>query len=153
MQRCKELGRNDPTAALDGSNKRDTIVFQLQSLGNAVVTLSIKSHNLDISSITHDVTGTRMNGLTARIGGKVDAQGNVTACLDLDLLPWAAPLTITPNMIGVAIFGVSPTGGIQLPFIVSKVHYEAAVESAVSYNFDLQLNILAGSFAYGAVAA
>lgn len=137
------------------------VVFEISTIGapqNAV--LNVRSSNLDFTSITHLVMGTIHKGLAARIGGALDFQSTITAVFDLDTPPWLAPPLVLPNARGLLLYGLQaiPIGaagaiGIQLPFIIPKVHYEQAVDKEIIYSFDIQMNILAGNLAYGVQAA
>ena len=101
--------------------------------------------------MTHNVTGTRHVGVTARLAGPKDARGTVTACFDLDSAPYnLATPTIREGMSGVVKEYVDATGTkfIVTPIIVKKVHYESAVEQELRWNFDWELNSLAGAPTY-----
>lgn len=133
-----------------GNYQRGDLIDFIVQINQESTELSIKNHTLDIESITHDVTGTQHGGATARIGGKVDARGTVNAAFDLDNPIYNRPPDINVNSTGVALFGVGEDGtGIQVPFIVKRVHYEASVETEVRYSFDIELNVLAGELVYG----
>lgn len=96
----------------------------------------------------HGASRGNSTGATARIGGKDDASGTVSAALDVDEMPHSAGFDIKPGNTGVMRFGISSTQAVQIPFIVTKLHYEASMESATVFSFDVQMNILAGSVDY-----
>lgn len=116
--------------------------------GGNDATLNVKSHNLDLTALLHDVTGTRHAGVRARIGGPADAQGTVQADFDLDEAPYHDPPSIRPTVRGLMFFHISPTKAIQVPVIVERLHFESAVESQVKYSFDVKMNALAGALVY-----
>lgn len=130
-----------------------TIQFQT-AVG--VTTLSIRSSTGDLESIVHDVTGTRHRGNTARIGGKIDYSTTLTAAFDLDQPPWALPPLLVPNSNGILFLGLAAGGsgsaGVSCGVIISKLHFEQAVDKEIIYSFDAKMNILAGPLFLGARA-
>lgn len=124
---------------------------QWQATGGALATLSIKSHNLDISVLLHDVTSTRHAGVRARLAGPLDAAGTVNNALDLDVPPYLTPPTILPGVGGVAAWGLSSTRAIQLPLICEKLGFTSAIEQEVQWNADWKMDARQGVVIYPAL--
>lgn len=125
------------------------MTFQLS--GGSQATLNITGWNSDREVATFDVTGTRHAGITARIAGKKDARGTVTACFDLDAAPYGLTTpAIREGAIGVIREYVDATGAqfITTPIIVKKLHHESAIGNELRWTFDWELNSLAGSPSY-----
>ncbi len=112
-----------------------------------LVILNIKGHTLDLIAMLYDVTSSGSGGLKARLGGTLDAEGTINASLDLDLVPYGAPLIVAANS-GIAVFGVSPTKGIQVPVIIERVPFKSGVDSEVQYSIQCKMNQLAGFLVY-----
>ena len=125
---------------------------QFQLSGGVLTTLQIKGQSLDEDGLIFDVTHTGSGGRTARIAGKADHKGTINADFDLDVPPYLNPPGIRFGSTGIILFFFSPSRPIQIPVIVSKVHYESAIESEVKYSFDVQENVLVGVIVYPAVA-
>lgn len=121
------------------------IKFLVTPVGLAQTELGIKSHNLDHEVLLHDVTNTKHGGGTARIGGKEDCRGTVTAALDNDEQPWDGARVIFPGAIGLMFFGIGTGIYVQIPYIVGKLHWESAIDAAVTWSFEVSMNVLAGS--------
>ncbi len=121
----------------------------VQPAGAVPITLNIKGYTLDFECLIFDVTSTGSGGVRARINGLLDVKGTINADVDLDLLPFGVP-QIVPGVKGICLFFLSPVKAIQIPTIISKVHYESNVESEVKYSFDVQVNSLAGFIVYPA---
>lgn len=123
------------------------VVFQ--PVSGAAVTLNVTSHNLDISSLLHEVTHTGHAGAgTARIAGKPDASGSVTMDYDADRTPYA--LNLLNGTSGYMLFYVTPTRPIQVPIIIEKVNYKSAVGGKVEFGCDVKMNVNIGSLVYSA---
>lgn len=123
---------------------------KFQPFGGVQTTLNVKGWNFDEESVLADVSNTSHQGRTARIACKADHKGSVSASLDLDQLPFAAPVSIRAGTRGVLLFYLSPLKPVQVPVVVSKLHHEMALEKEVSYSFDVQENVLAGNIVYPA---
>lgn len=121
-----------------------------QPTGGAGTVLSIKSMSLDEECVIADVSHTQTASRTARIAGKGDTKGSITASFDLDLKPYTAPRSIRAGQGGIVLMGFDPAFPIQMPCIVTKVHYESKIESEVQYSFDYAENVLAGVIIYPA---
>lgn len=134
------------------SYARGDFAFLLwQPVGGAAVTLCITSHNLDISVLTYETISTCSGGLMARLVGRTDAKGTVNADLDLNAPPYLAPQSIIPGLSGILVFGLAPGRGIQVPILIPKIHYEAAVQDKVKYSWDAELNSNIGQLVYPAI--
>src|SRR5947209_1306803 len=96
---------------------------QWQPVSGQAATLNIKGHDLTLSVLLHDVTGTSALGVRMRIAGPTDVEGNVQCDMDLDAPPYGTPPLIIPGVSGVAAFGFSLTRSIQVPLIVEKLHF------------------------------
>jgi hypothetical protein len=116
--------------------------------GGGVVVLGIKGQSGDIEQLLFDVTNNKHGGGTARIAGKQDIKATLHASLDLDEQPWAAPFNLATGISGVGLFGINPTKGFSIPFIVGKVHWEQAVDKEISWSIDVSYNVIAGVFTY-----
>ncbi len=114
--------------------------------------LNIKSHDLKLSVLLHDVTHTGSLGVRGRLAGPLDADGNVQLDLDLDQLPFLAIPLIAPGISGIAVFGLSLVGGIQVPLIVETLHFASAVDKEVMWDFAGKMNSRAGFLVYPALA-
>ncbi|MCC6421628.1 MAG: hypothetical protein IT429_25695 [Gemmataceae bacterium] len=121
-----------------------------QPAGGASTEVPVTGHNLDIMAQLFDVTQTSHNGGTARIAGKTDVSGTVNGALDADAMPHNAPLSIRPGTRGIILQKITPTKAVQVPVIVEKLHYEAAVGNEVRFSFDVKYNVLAGDLVYPA---
>lgn len=128
---------------------RTGIAFQ--ALGGVAGLLQVKSHTLDEDGLIFDVSHTLTGGRTARIAGKADTKGTVNADFDADLPPYLPPVNIRFGTLGFIAFYYQPTKPIQIPVIVTKVHYEAAIENEVKYSFDVAENVLIGVVVYPAI--
>ncbi len=113
-----------------------------------VVTLSIKAMSLDEECIIADVSHTRTASRTARIAGKGDHKGTVNYTYDLDLKPYFSTPNIRAGSLGVAALGFDPLFPIQIPQIITKTHYESAIENEVRGSFDFAENIFSGAIVY-----
>jgi hypothetical protein len=119
--------------------------------GGVAGTLNIKSHDINLSVLLHDVTGTAAGGVRMRLAGPLDASGNVKADFDLDLPPYAAAPIILPGLSGIITFGISATKGIQIPSICESLHFMSAVENEVTYDWASKMNSKAGFVVYPAL--
>lgn len=127
----------------------DLIPVTFQPVSGAAVTLNITGHNLDISSLLHEVTHTGHNGAgTARIAGKQDVSGTVTMDYDADRSPYS--LNLTNGTSGFMLFYVTPTRPIQVPIIIEKVNYKSAVAGKVEFGCDVKMNVNVGTLVYSA---
>ena len=122
----------------------------IQVLGFTAGTLNVRGWSLDEEVLVFDVTHTGTGGRTARIAGKADHKGTVNADYDADIPPYLAPVGIRAGGIAVILFFVSPSKPIQVPVLITKVHYEAAIENEVKYSFEVAENVLAGVIVYPA---
>lgn len=123
--------------------------FQATGAG-AAARLNVTGWSGDREVLTFDVTHTGSGGNTARIAGKRDGRGNVNADFDADAPPYAAVPSIQEGVSGIITEYVSITKFIQTPVIIKKLHFESAVGSQCKWNFDWEMNSLAGSFVYPA---
>ncbi len=133
----------------DNYQRGDLLPVIWQATGGTGGVLNIVGYDVSLENMLHDVTGTRHGGYRARIAGLADVTGNVKAHFDLDVMPWVDPPTIRPGVSGVIGFYVSiqATGKyVQVPCIIEKLHLVSGVENALAYDFDVKLNILAGTF-------
>lgn len=121
---------------------------QWQRTGGVLSTLNIKQHDLKISVLLHDVTGTAALGVRMRLAGPTDVQGQVTCDFDLDLPPYLDPPLILPGISGVAAFGLSSNRAIQVPLIVEQLHFASAIDSEVKWDTDMKCNSRAGFIVY-----
>lgn len=126
----------------------DLIDLVFQAANGVATELSIKSHNFDLEAMAHDVSGTAHGGRSARIAGKGDFRATVLAAYDLDVPPYLDPPSVRPGVSGVIYLGLSQTHGISIGVIITKLHGESAVDSAVMYSFDVLENVLAGPLIY-----
>lgn len=111
-------------------------------------TLNIKSHDLRLSVLLHDVTGTKANGVRARLAGPTDVAGQVMCDLDLDDPPYVDPPLILPGISGIASFGMSAARGIQVPLIVEELHFASAIDQEVKWDFSSKCNSRAGMIVF-----
>lgn len=124
---------------------------RFQVSGQAVATLAVTAHSLDISVLLYNVTNTSHGGDTARIAGLRDAAGSIQADFDADLPPYLNPPFIQEGVSGIFLFfysAVSLNRPIQVPMIIEKVHYSMQVGSQTKYSFDVKMNKLAGLLVY-----
>lgn len=128
----------------------DLLPFRWANALGVVFNIGIKGKTTDFMALLFDVTNTNHGGLTARIAGKFDGQGNVTITWDADQPSFGPPL-IVPQANGIIAYGVSLVGVVQIPVVVEKVHWEDKVESEFSWNFDWKFNTLSGLLVYPAV--
>jgi hypothetical protein len=126
--------------------------FIFQPTGGPATTLCVTGHSLDIEVLVYEIINTCSGGLMWRITGRTDAKGSIQADFDLDAPPYVAPQSIIPGMKGIAIFGMNQQAnkGIQVPGLISKNHYEVAMNAQVKYNFDFQLDARQGQLVYPA---
>ena len=127
------------------------VKFQATGQG-AVATLNVKGWNLDEEVLIFDVTHTGTGGRTARIAGKADTKGTVNADFDADVPPYLPAPSIRAGTTGVILCFVTPNKAVQIPVIISKLHFESAIENELKYSFDYQENVLAGVVVYPATA-
>jgi hypothetical protein len=123
--------------------------------GGAQNVLNVRGWSGDHEVLRFDVTNTGHGGQTARITGKEDWRGTINADFDLDAAPYgngAGQPNIRAGTAGVIACYVATdlSKAIQIPVIISKVHYESAVESQLKYSFDVEMSVLAGFFIYPA---
>lgn len=131
----------------DNYQRGDLCPVVFQPSNGPAYTLNVTGHNLDISSLLFDVTGTRHGGAgTARIAGKRDVDGSVAMKYDADLAPYA--LYLIDGVSGMMLFYVTPTRPVQVPVIIEKVHYQCTVGSDVEFVCNVKMNILAGALVY-----
>jgi hypothetical protein len=127
------------------SGHANPVQFQVLGQGQ-VATLNITGSTLDEEinriMVTHSGTG----GLAARLANVLDVKGNVTADFDLLNPPYLNPPAILPGVSGIILIYVSPTRPFQVPCMIAKVHWESKVDGKVSWNFDYELNALAGVY-------
>lgn len=121
-----------------------------QASGGALVTLNIRSHNLELSVLLLDVTTTGSGGVRSRIASLFDVSGTVETVFDLDIPPYAPAPAILPGYKGVALFFIAPNAAIQVPLSVEKLHFQSAVDKEVVYSWDGKCNSLAGAVVYPA---
>lgn len=122
-----------------------------QATGLAVAALNIKEHSLDLTVMLHDVTGVKAAGARARIAGPFDAAGRVVCDVDLDEAPFATAVGVFPGFKGIAVFGVSPTLGIQVPLICEKLHFAGSTDKEMMWDADFKGNSLAGLYVFPAL--
>lgn len=136
----------------DNYQPGSTLPVQFQPTGGVNSTLNIKGWSGDEEAITPDVSGTRHAGRTARIAAKKDHRGTVNATFDLDDPPYGAAPNIRAGTTGVILLHTSASLNkpIQIPVIITKVHYESAIENALVWSFDWAENVIAGSLVYPA---
>ena len=128
------------------------VPVEWQRDGTAVVsTLNIKSHDLRLSVLLHDVTGSAAGGVRARLAGPTDVAGQVMCDLDLDAPPYIDPPLILPGASGITNFGVSASKGIQVPVIVEELHFSSAIDQEVKWDFSCKANSIAGVIVYPAL--
>lgn len=132
------------------SGHRAGVAFFTQGEGGATV-LQVKSQTLDEDGLIFDVSNTGTGGRTARIAGKADHKGTVNADFDADAPPYLAPPAIRFGTLGIIMFFFQPSKPIQIPVIVTKTHFESAIESEIRYSFECAENVLAGVIVYPAV--
>lgn len=118
---------------------------------NALFTLNIKEHSLELSVLLHDVTGVKSQGVRARIAGPTDVSGRVVLDLDMDEAPITAAVGVQPGTRGVALWGLDATRGIQVPLIVEKLHFSGSTDKEMMWDSDMKCNSLAGSIVYPAL--
>ena len=116
-----------------------------------VTTLNIKSHDLRISALLHDVTGTSAGGVRARLAGPTDVAGQVMCDLDLDAPPYINPPYMLPGVSGVCLFGMSASKGIQVPMIIEELHFSSAIDQEVKWDTSMKANSIAGVIVYPAL--
>lgn len=121
-----------------------------QPLGQPAVTLNVKTLSLDEDGVIADVTHTGTGGRTARIAGKGDHKATVGADYDLDIKPYNPPVSIRFGSLGIIVLGFDPAFPIQIPAVVTKTHYESAIENEVKYSFDCAESVLSGVIVYPA---
>lgn len=126
--------------------------WQAQGLGVATA-LNIKSHNLTLLSLLHDVTGVLAGGVRARLAGPTDVDGDMQ--LDFDALapPYLSPPLIQNGVSGVAAWGLSaaPVRSISVPLICEKVHFASAVDKEVMWDAAFKCNSIVGPIVYPAL--
>ena len=123
-----------------------------QSAGQAAAgQLNVKDHNLEISVLLHDVTGVKSQGFRARISGPQDMSGRVVCDLDLDEVPWQAPLLVLPGFGGVFGYGISRNQAIQVPMICEKLHFAGGTDKEMMWDADWKANSLMGLMVYPAL--
>ena len=128
------------------------VPVEWQRSGTAVITnLNIKSHDLRLSCLLHDVSGSGSGAGRARLAGPLDVAGQVMCDLDLDNPPYVDPPLIVPGVSGVCNFGLSASKGIQVPVIVEELHFTSAFEQQVKWDFSVKMNQLAGVIVYPAL--
>lgn len=118
---------------------------------NVITTLAIKSHDLRISALLHDVTSSATGGGRARLAGPLDVAGQVMCDLDLDAPPYVDPPLLLPGVSGITNFGVSVSKGIQVPVILEELHFSSAIDQEVKWDFSVKMNQLAGVIVYPAL--
>lgn len=128
----------------------DLAFFQFQPIGGGITTLNITEHNLDIEVALFEVLNTGSGGFMARIVGRTDAKGTINADFDVDIPNYLVP-QILPGVRNLSQFGLAPLRGIQIPSVVSKLHYSVAVSSQVKYSFDVAMDSRAGAVVYPAI--
>ena len=128
----------------------DKVKMAWQALGQGAVILNIKTMSLDEEVVIADVSHTGTGSRTARIAGKGDHKFTIGADYDLDIKPYNPPVSIRAGVLGIALLGFDPAFPIQIPCIVTKAHYESAMENEVKYSFDAGENVLAGVIVYPA---
>lgn len=133
---------------MNAFQRGDTIIFTMTPSGLPNVALGVKTTSGDLDCLRFDVTNNLHGGATAKIPGKSDFKGTVTASLDLDAQPWAAPFNVIPGVSAVFFMGISTSKSFQVPIIIGKVHWETSVEKEVTWSFDVEMNILAGNLVF-----
>lgn len=135
----------------DNYQRGDLLPCRWTPLGGAAVVLNITGYGIALESLSLDVTGTRHGGKRARFGGTEDSKGNITAFLDLDNAPWPA---LNPGIRNGALGILEPfvitdrSKAFVIPILIPRVNYKSAMQEALSWNFDYELSVLAGTFAY-----
>lgn len=122
-----------------------------QRTGGVAGTLNIKQHDLKISVLLHDVTGTASLGVRGRLAGPTDVAGQVMCDLDLDVPPYIDPPLMLPGISGVAAFGMSASRAIQVPVIIEQLHFASAIDQEVKWDTDMKANSRAGLIVYPAL--
>lgn len=128
----------------------DFAFFQFQAQGGPLTTLCITGHTLKIEVKIYEILNTCSGGLMWRLTGRTDAQGTINADYDLDAPPYLPPQSIIAGTRGISVFGLAPGRGIQVPGIVTSVHYEVAMEKQVSFGYDFCLDARQGQLVYPA---
>jgi len=124
------------------------VAFQPTNGSNTV--LNIRGWSGDHEIAIFDVTHTGSGGHTARITGKDDWRGSVNAVFDLDQPAYSTPPSIRPGVKGIIQKYVATNKVIQIPVVITKVHYESAVENELRYNFDVAMDSITGVMVYPA---
>jgi hypothetical protein len=122
------------------------VTFQPQGGQNFVV--NIKEQDFALQVLLHDVTGFKALGVRARIAGPLDITGRMVCDFDTDEPPYGNPPLIVPGVRGIAVFGVSPIKGIQLPLICEKLHFSGSTDKEMMWDADWRANSLAGIVVY-----
>jgi hypothetical protein len=124
--------------------------FLFQAAGGPLTTICVTAHNIDIEVLTYEIINTCSGGLMWKLTGRTDAKGTFNADYDLDAPPYVAPQSIIAGTRGIAVFGLAPNKGIQMPSIIKKTHYEIAMQAQVKYSSDLELDARQGQLVYPA---
>lgn len=123
------------------------LTFRLNNAG-ANVDLRVRQWSFDEEGLIFDVTNTTHGGRTARIAGKGDHKGTALICFDLTLPPYGASPGIRFGTSGVFRHKISATTGaagdifIRIPAIITKVHYESAVDQELRWSVDWAENFI-----------
>ena len=111
-------------------------------------TLNIKGHNLKLSALLIDVTNSGTGGTRARISGVNDFNGTLNMSYDLDIPHFNSPPLLVHGQPGVAVFGLDPAHGIQVPMSCEEVGASSAVDKEVLFDVTMKANALAGVLVY-----
>lgn len=123
---------------------------QVTPLGSASIVLGITEHSWEEEINTILVTNSASGGVAARIANVLDGKGTVHADYDV-LNPYyigPAPLIVS-GMIGTFLFQLAPVPALrffQVPGIIRRVPWSSQVMGKVSYQFEVELNSLAGAY-------
>lgn len=132
---------------LSAPQRGDSCPAFWQATGYALAPpLNIHDDTLDIEALMIEVTNTGSGGVTSRLGGKLDASATVNSEFDLNAQPYLAPFYLLPGLSGIYGKTVAPLGPrvIQVPTIISKTHYQSAIDTDVKQSFDVKCNARAG---------
>lgn len=121
----------------------------MDGLGGGFATIQVTDHSWKEMVNDLDVTSSGMLGLQALVGGVFRGDGNVKGKVNSSALITSTPPFIRAGNNGQFLLGIGSATPISIPALITAVHYQGAVAGTVDYDFDIKLNILAGTGIYG----